>query len=64
MTTDSSHAGTFCLVADTTGFSAGWPRGNFGLAEADGGRFPDRQATLGQALDKYLEVADLGPADL
>jgi integrase len=29
------------------------------LAEADGGRFPDRQATLGQALDKYLEVADL-----
>ena len=29
------------------------------LAEADGGRFPDRQATLGQALDKFLEVADL-----
>jgi hypothetical protein len=29
------------------------------LAEADGGRFPDRQATLGQALGKYLEVADL-----
>ena len=29
------------------------------LTEADGGRFPDRQATLGQALDKYLEVADL-----
>lgn len=29
------------------------------LAEADGGRFPDRQATLGQALDKYLEIADL-----
>jgi integrase len=29
------------------------------LAEADGGRFPDREATLGQALDKYLEVADL-----
>jgi integrase len=29
------------------------------LAEADGGRFPDRHATVGQALDKYLEVADL-----
>lgn len=29
------------------------------LAEADGGRFPDRRATVGQALDKYLEVADL-----
>jgi integrase len=29
------------------------------LNEADGGRFPDRAATLGQALDKYLEVADL-----
>jgi hypothetical protein len=28
------------------------------LAEADGGRFPDQQATLGQALGKYLEVAD------
>ena len=29
------------------------------LVQADGGRFPDREATLGQALDKYLEVADL-----
>jgi hypothetical protein len=29
------------------------------LVEADGGRFPDREATLGQALDKYIEVADL-----
>ena len=29
------------------------------LNEADGGRSPDRAATLGQALDKYLEVADL-----
>ena len=29
------------------------------LAEADGGRFPDRNATIAQALDKYLEVADL-----
>ena len=29
------------------------------LTEADGGRFPDRDATLGQALDRYLEVADL-----
>jgi hypothetical protein len=29
------------------------------LDEADGGRFPDRHATVGQALDKYLEVADL-----
>ena len=29
------------------------------LAEADSGRFPDRHATVGQALDKYLEVADL-----
>ena len=29
------------------------------LNEADGGRFPNRAATLGQALDKYLEVADL-----
>ena len=27
--------------------------------EAGGGRFPDQQATLGQALGKYLEVADL-----
>jgi hypothetical protein len=27
--------------------------------QADGGRFPDREATLGQALDKYLEVTDL-----
>jgi hypothetical protein len=26
------------------------------LGQADGGRFPDRGATLGQALDKYLEV--------
>jgi integrase len=29
------------------------------LAEADGGRFPDRHATVGQALDMYLQVADL-----
>ena len=29
------------------------------LAQADGGQFPDREATLGQALAKYLEVADL-----
>jgi hypothetical protein len=29
------------------------------LNEADGGRFPDRAATLGRALDKYLEVTDL-----
>jgi integrase len=29
------------------------------LGQADGDRFPDREATLGQALDKYLEVADL-----
>ena len=29
------------------------------LAQADGDRFPDREATLGQALIKYLEVADL-----
>jgi integrase len=29
------------------------------LTEADGGRFPDRDATLGQALDRYLEVTDL-----
>jgi integrase len=29
------------------------------LTEADGGRFPDRAAALGQALGKYLEVADL-----
>src|SRR5215472_6158421 len=29
------------------------------LNEADGGRFSDRAATLGRALDKYLEVADL-----
>ena len=29
------------------------------LSEADGDRFPNRQATLGQALGKYLEVADL-----
>ena len=26
------------------------------LNEADGGRFPNRAATLSQALDKYLEV--------
>jgi hypothetical protein len=29
------------------------------LGQADGDRFPDRHATLGQALSKYLEVADL-----
>ena len=29
------------------------------LNEADGGRFPNRAATLSQALDKYLEVTDL-----
>jgi len=29
------------------------------LSQADGDRFPNREATLGQALDKYLEVADL-----
>ena len=29
------------------------------LNEADGGRFPNRAATLGQAFDKYLEVTDL-----
>jgi integrase len=29
------------------------------LGQADGDRFPSRQATLAQALDKYLEVADL-----
>jgi integrase len=29
------------------------------LAEVDQERFPDRDATLGHALDKYLEVADL-----
>jgi hypothetical protein len=29
------------------------------LAEVDQGRFPDRDATLGHALDKYVEVADL-----
>ncbi len=29
------------------------------FTEADGGRFPDRDATLGQALDRYLEVADV-----
>ena len=29
------------------------------LAQADGDHFPNRGATLGQALDKYLEVADL-----
>jgi hypothetical protein len=29
------------------------------LNEADGGRFPNRAATLGQALDKCLEVTDL-----
>ena len=29
------------------------------LSQADGDRFPNREATLGQALGKYLEVADL-----
>jgi len=28
------------------------------LVQADGDRFPNREATLGQALGKYLEVAD------
>jgi integrase len=28
------------------------------LAQADGDHFPNREATLGQALAKYLEVAD------
>lgn len=31
----------------------------FDAVDRVGGRFPDREATLGQALDKYLEVADL-----
>ena len=30
------------------------------IAEVDQERFPDREATLGHALDKYIEVADLG----
>ena len=29
------------------------------LAQADGDHVPNREATLGQALAKYLEVADL-----
>jgi integrase len=29
------------------------------LGQADGARMPNRAATVGQALDKYLEVADL-----
>jgi hypothetical protein len=29
------------------------------LAQADGDHFPNREATVGQALAKYLEVADL-----
>jgi integrase len=29
------------------------------LSQADGDHFPNREATLGQVLDKYLEVADL-----
>jgi hypothetical protein len=29
------------------------------LAQADGDRLPNREATLGQALAKYLEAADL-----
>ena len=29
------------------------------LSQADGDRFPNREATLGQALDRYLKVADL-----
>jgi len=29
------------------------------LAEVDEERFPNRNATLGHALDKYIEVADL-----
>ena len=29
------------------------------LAEVDQERFPDRDATLGHSLDKYIEVADL-----
>jgi len=29
------------------------------LAQADGDRFPNREATVGHALAKYLEVADL-----
>jgi len=39
--------------------SAAAALGQLLLGQADGDRFPDRQATLGQALDKYLEVADL-----
>ena len=30
------------------------------LVEADGGRFPDQHATLGQALGKYLEEVAAG----
>ncbi len=33
MTTDGRHVGTLCLVVGTTGPSAGWLRGNFGLME-------------------------------
>ena len=33
------------------------------LNEADGGRFPNRAATLSQALDKYLEVTALELSD-
>ena len=33
------------------------------LAQADGDHFLNREATLGQALGKYLEVADLGAID-
>jgi hypothetical protein len=29
------------------------------LSQANGDRFPTQEATLGQALGKYLEVADL-----
>ena len=29
------------------------------LSQANGDRFPTQEATLGQALSKYLEVADL-----
>lgn len=29
------------------------------LSQADGARYPNRAATLGQALDEYLGVADL-----
>jgi hypothetical protein len=53
------HAQAAAPQADLPGRAVGGHRAHTLLRQADGDRFPDRDATLGHALDRYLEVADL-----